>query len=204
MRKRATLVLVGCVGAVVIAATVEAVLFGESPSTRTADPPQTTLDTPGDAAPAAISTEADPIFPGGDPCVPPTLCWSRYVALEAGVRIAGTTGSAWIVKSGGRSFYFWATGRTSTRSLVGEGYGVVRRVAGVEIVTDGIRLAWRLPRATLWVEAGPTQDSVAPKARELATLIEASRVLASAERPPPFRKRSGLFGSFFTRNRPPR
>jgi hypothetical protein len=129
VRKRATLVLVGCIGAVVIAATVEAVL-GESPSTRTADPPQTTLDTPGDAAPAAISTEADPIDPGGDPCHSPTLCWSRYVALEAGVRIAGSTGSAWIVKGGGHSFYFWATGRTSTRSLVEEGYGVVRRVRG--------------------------------------------------------------------------
>jgi hypothetical protein len=79
----------------------------------------------------------------------------------------------------GTQLLLLATGRTSTRSLVEEGYGVVRRVAGVEILTDGIRLAWRLPRATLWVEAGPTQDSVAPKARELATLIEASRVLAS-------------------------
>jgi hypothetical protein len=181
VRKRVTLVLVACIGAVVIAATVDAVLFGDSPSTRTADPPQTTLDTPGgDVAPAAISTKADPIYPGGDPCHSPTLCWSRYVALEAGVRIAGSTGSAWIVKGGGRSFYFWATGRTSARSLVEEGYRVVRRLVGVEILTDGIRFAWTLPRATLWVEAGPTEDSIAPTAGELAGLVAASKAHASS------------------------
>ena len=113
--------------------------------------------------------------------LPDTLlvCWSRYVALQAGVRIAGSTGSAWIVKGGGYSFYFWAMGRTSAHSLVEEGYRVVRRVAGVEILTDGIGLAWRLPRATLWVEAGPTEDLIAPTAPELATLIAASKVLAS-------------------------
>ena len=72
-----------------------------------------------------------------------------------------------------------AENRVSARSLVEEGYRVVRRVAGVEVLTDGVRLAWRLPRATLWVEAGPTQNSTAPTAGELATLIEASRVLAS-------------------------
>lgn len=180
VRKRVTLVLVGCIAAVVISATIDAGFFRESPSPRNADRPQMTLDTPGgDAASAAISTEEDPIYPGGDECHSPTLCWSRFVASEAGVRIAGSTGSAWIAKGGGHSFYFWATGRTNARSLVEEGYRVVRRVAGVEVLTDGVRLAWRLPRATLWVEAGPTQNSTAPTAGELATLIEASRVLAS-------------------------
>jgi hypothetical protein len=179
VRKRVTLVLVGCIAAVVISATVDAVFFRESPSRGNADRPQMTLGTPGgDAASAAISTK-DPIYPGGDECHSATLCWSRFVASEAGVRIAGSTGSAWIAKGGGHSFYFWATDRTSAHSLVEEGYRVVRRVAGVEVLTDGVRLAWRLPRATLWVEAGPTQNSTAPTAGELATLIEASRVLAS-------------------------
>ena len=43
----------------------------------------TTLDTPPeDAAPAAISTEADPIYPGGDECHSPTLCWSAGRAMS--------------------------------------------------------------------------------------------------------------------------
>jgi hypothetical protein len=120
-----------------------------------------------------------PSEPGGNACAIPTLCWSRMVALEAGFKIAGSTGSAWIVKSGKHSFYFWGTGRTSASALRAEGYRVVRRVAGVEILTDGVRLAWRLRRATVWVEAGPTEDAIAPTAGELGGLIAASRTLAS-------------------------
>jgi hypothetical protein len=120
-----------------------------------------------------------PRDPGGDACTTPTLCWSRKVALEAGFMIAGSTGSAWIVEGGKHSFYFWGRGRTSASALRAEGYRVVRRVAGVEILSDGVRLAWRLRQATVWVEAGPTEDAIAPKAGELGGLIAASKRLAS-------------------------
>jgi hypothetical protein len=129
-----------------------------------------------DTAPVT-TVRPDPIEPGGDACTTPTLCWSRKVALEAGFRIAGSSGSAWIVKGRNRSFYFWAT--RSANDLRAEGYRVVRRLAGVEILTDGVRLVWRLRRATIWIEAGPTEDSIAPKPGELAELIAASRTLAS-------------------------
>ena len=173
------MVLVGCIAAVATAATLDALLPQGSSTTWTPDRLQTTSEKGGSGTAPATTVRADPIRPGGEACTEPTDCWSRYVALEAGFRIAGSTGSAWIVKGRKRSFYFWATGPAN--DLVrAEGYRVVRRLAGVEILTDGVRLAWRLRRATLWIEAGPTEDSIAPKPGELAELIAGSRMLASA------------------------
>jgi hypothetical protein len=176
VRKPVTLALVGCVAAVAMAASVDALLPRGSSSPLTADSAQTSEKEGSDTAPVT-TVRPDPIEPGGDACTTPTLCWSRKVALEAGFRIAGSSGSAWIVKGRNRSFYFWAT--RSANDLRAEGYRVVRRLAGVEILTDGVRLVWRLRRATIWIEAGPTEDSIASKPGELAELIAASRTLAS-------------------------
>jgi hypothetical protein len=173
MRKRLAWVLGASIGAVVIAATVDAVLSGTSSPQRRDTPPGTISQANG----VSITIE-DPIAPGGDPCTPPTDCWSRGVALKAGYRIAGNTGSAWIVKGGGRSFYFWATSRASDLHMGGlhrEGYRVVRRIGDVAIFTDGLNLAWRVRRATVWIQAGPTEDSVSPRPRELGPLVKTSK-----------------------------
>lgn len=175
MRKRLTWVLGVSIGAVVIAATVDAVLSGMSSPQRRDTPPGTISQ----ASDVSITIE-DPIAPGGDPCTRPAECWSREVALEAGYRIAGSTGSAWIVKGGGRSFYFWATSRASDSHRGGlhrEGYRVVRRIGDVAIFTDGLNLAWRVRRATVWIQAGPTEDSDSPQPRELGPLVKTSKTL---------------------------
>jgi hypothetical protein len=104
--------------------------------------------------------------------------WSRAVAEAAEYKITEYTGSAWVAEGRGRSFYIWANERIAVRSLSEEGYHVARRINGVPIYGDGVRLAWRAQRATVWIEAGPTEDSVAPKPSELRRLVRASKGIA--------------------------
>lgn len=110
-------------------------------------------------------------------CGEPVECrrkWSRTVAKSAGYKVVRFTGSAWIAQGHNRSFYIWATEPIPKRRLRGEAYRVVRRVNGVPVYADGIRLTWRAPKATVWVESGPLQDSIAPKPTELHRLVSAS------------------------------
>lgn len=100
--------------------------------------------------------------------------WSRKVATSAGYEIVKFTGSAWVARNENRSFYIWATSPVAATRLIAEGSRVVRRVGGVPIYDDGIRLAWRASGATVWIQSGPLKHSVAPKPSEVDALVEAS------------------------------
>jgi hypothetical protein len=58
------------------------------------------------------------------------------------------------------------------------GYRVILRIGRVRIFGDNVRLAWRAQGATVWIEAGPTEDSLAPKPSELRRLVRASKAIA--------------------------
>jgi hypothetical protein len=103
--------------------------------------------------------------------------WARAIALRAGYRVAGWTGSASVAKGRGESFYIWMTGYVSHSELHAEGYRVVDHIEGIPVYSDKNRLAWVTREATVWINAGPTEESVAPKANRLRRLVAASRAL---------------------------
>jgi hypothetical protein len=105
--------------------------------------------------------------------------WSRAVAEAAGYKIVENTGSAWVARGRGRSFYIWAVESIAAARLTNEGFRILRRVNGVPIYTDGLRVAWRTRSATFWIEAGPTEESLAPRPSELGSLVRASKTVAS-------------------------
>jgi hypothetical protein len=137
-----------------------------------------------DSSPSSRTAAA--VGEAAEACSSPDECrenWSRAVAKAAGYQIIGNTGSAWVAQGRGHSFYFWATEVIPASQLRSEGYRILRRVKGVPIyadsvdLTDNINLTWRARRATLWIQAGPTKDSVAPKPNELRRLVAASIAL---------------------------
>ena len=109
--------------------------------------------------------------------------WLRQIVRDAGYRVTGATGSAWLAAGRRTSFYVWATDASaSPREIANQGsYRLVRHVGKAPVYDDGVRKFWPAQRFIVWVEAGPRQDSTAPAARELEPLIRASRRLA----PPP-------------------
>jgi hypothetical protein len=111
--------------------------------------------------PAATErADAAPPSPPGTPtsgdaaCAEPAACrqdWARAVAEAAGYTITVYTESAWVAQGRGQSFYIWVTEPVDPDGLREEGYRVVRRIDGIPILGDGIRLALPLdqtqPRA---------------------------------------------------------
>jgi hypothetical protein len=65
-----------------------------------------------------------------------------------------------------------------TRPFAYEGYRTIRRIGGVRIFGDAVRLAWRAHGATVWIESGPHEDSLAPKRSGLRRLVRASKAIA--------------------------
>jgi hypothetical protein len=183
VRKALTWIAVACVGAIGVAATVDALRSRDSRSSARASAPRTTASEP--ARTDRITTTLSP--PTGTTTRESGACanadefreeWSRAVAEDADFKITGYTGSAWVAKGQGRSFYIWATEAVPTRPFAYEGYRVIRRVGGVRVFSDTVRLAWRADRATVWIESGPTEDSLAPKPSELRRLVQASKAIA--------------------------
>jgi hypothetical protein len=182
MRNPFTWIAVACVGAVAVAATSDALRSRDSrssprasPRTAASEPAPTDRITTTPAPPTGTST--------GErrPCANADACrkrWSRAVAEDADFKIAGYTGSAWVAEGHGRSFYIWATEAIPTRPFAYEGYRIIRRIGGVPIFGDNVRLAWRAQGATVWIEAGPTEQSLAPKPSQLRLLVRASKAIA--------------------------
>lgn len=113
----------------------------------------------------------------GDGCSGRRECWARDVALAAGFEIVGNTRSAWIVRGSKdiwrKRFYFWVTrGRAS--GLRSESFPRVGRLGGIAVFGDGVRFAWKLRRATAWVEAAGTRDL---KLGDLNPLVATSSTL---------------------------
>jgi hypothetical protein len=183
LRTALTWFAIACVGAIAIAATLDALRSRDSRSSPRASAPQTTASEP--AQTDRINTTLSP--PTGTTTGESRACanadecreeWSRAVAEDADFNIADYTGSAWVAKGHGRSFYIWATEAVPTRPFAYEGYRIIRRIGGVRIFGDNVRLAWRAQGATVWIEAGPTEDSLAPKASDLRRLVRASKAIA--------------------------
>jgi hypothetical protein len=99
---------------------------------------------------------------------------ARALAEAAGYQIVEWTGSAWVARGRGQSFYIWMTDYTSHSQLRGEAYRVAARIDGTPVYSDGVRLAWILGDATVWISAGPTEDSVAPTVNQLEDLVAPS------------------------------
>jgi hypothetical protein len=183
MRNPFTWVAVACIGAIALAATFDAVRSRESPSSQRASASRTTTSKPANRDPVSTISwlPTDTTTGEGRTCTNADACrkrWSRAVAEDAGFKIARYTGSAWVAEGRGRSFYIWATEAIPTHPFAYEGYRIIRRIDGVPIFGDNVRLAWRVHRATVWIEAGPTEDSLAPMPSQLRLLVRASKAIA--------------------------
>jgi hypothetical protein len=183
MGKALTWIAVACVGAIGVAAMLDALRSRDSGSSVRASPSRTTRSEPAqtDRITTTLSPPTGTTTGENGACTNADECrekWSRAVAEEADFKIAEYTGSAWVAKGHGRSFYIWATEATPTRRFADEGYRVIRRIGGARIFSDNVRLAWRAQGARVWIEAGPFEDSLAPKPSELGGLVRASRAVA--------------------------
>ncbi len=182
MRNPFTWVAVACIATIAVAATLDAVRSRESPSSPRASASRTTTSKPASTDPVStiLWLPTGTTTGEGRACATPDECrekWSRVVAEAAGYKVVENTGSAWVARGRGRSFYIWAVESIGAARLTNEGYRVLRRVNGVPIYTDGLRFAWRTRSATVWIEAGPTEHSQAPKSNQLRSLVTASRTI---------------------------
>ena len=99
---------------------------------------------------------------------------ARGLAEAAGYHVVEWTGSAWVARGRGQSFYIWMTDYTSHSRLRAEAYRVAGEIDGTPVYTDGVRLAWIARDATVWISAGPNEGSVAPTVDQLRDLVAAS------------------------------
>lgn len=129
------------------------------------------------------SPECPPDWPG-----PWTACpgadWVQQVAERAGYRITGETGSALIARGNGWRFYIWATPAGTpeeVRKAAKDEWPTLGTVEGVEVYGDENVWRWWLSEGlTLWLQAGPTEDSRLPPLEEMDSLVRASKTA-----PPP-------------------
>jgi hypothetical protein len=107
--------------------------------------------------------------------------WLHEAVRAAGYRVAGCTGSAWMVTAGRARFTAWTTagaGGSSDRTYA--------RLGGVAIRTDGTRLAWPAQGLTVWLAPGDTDHAATgalPGRTALAWLAVATRRLPRVYRP---------------------
>jgi hypothetical protein len=180
MRNPFTWVAVACIGAIAVAATLDAVRSRESPLSPRASASRTTHSEPANTDPVSTtpSHPTDTTISEGRECA--AECheeWSRGVAEAAGYKVVENTGSAWVARGRGWSFYIWAVDSIAAARLTNEGFRILRRVRGIPIYTDGLRFAWRTRSTTVWIEAGPAEHSVAPRPSVLGSLVKASKTL---------------------------
>ncbi|MFN2591031.1 MAG: hypothetical protein ABR518_09715 [Actinomycetota bacterium] len=95
--------------------------------------------------------------PWADHC--PTADWARKVVTRAGHELIGDTGSALEARANGIEYHFWAFEpegwqETPLRDAIAdEGYTPLRRIDGVDVYTDGVRLAWEVHGLYCWLSA---------------------------------------------------
>jgi hypothetical protein len=182
MRKALTWIAVACVASIGVAAASDPLRSRDSRSsgrawatgTTRSEPVQTEHVTTALSPPTGTTTGEYGACTTADECREE---WSRAVAKDADFKIAEYTGSAWVAEGHGRSFYIWATEATPTRPFAYQGYRVILRIGGVRIFSDNVRLAWRAQGATVWIQAGPTEDSLAPEPGDLRELVRASKTI---------------------------
>jgi hypothetical protein len=82
---------------------------------------------------------------------------------KAGHELDGDTGAAIVGRAHGVAYYFWAFPREHRRTShfpAGEGYRLTRRVNGIDVHADGVRLTWQVHGLHVWLEAGNVHDQM--------------------------------------------
>lgn len=100
--------------------------------------------------------------------------WVRAFVRAAGFRIVDESGSAWIARGRGSSFYIWGVPIADSGGLWDEGYRRVAGVRGKGLYSDGIRFTWAARGGRVWVEPGPDPSEPDPGRAVLAPLVRAS------------------------------
>jgi hypothetical protein len=107
-----------------------------------------------------------------------TAAWLRALVVNARVQLAGETGSALIVCTGGHDLYAWTTEHDAPiEEIVEPGMtllGVVREVA---VYGTPLRAVWQVHEVEVWVEAGPRNRAL-PPLEELRLLVAATKLIA--------------------------
>lgn len=176
-------------GGVFTAGSTQVAAFRYSPACRSETPPFNVAITAGpysDAQYLATVESCGQTFPKGperrcadtseegpwiDTCA---AKWLRAVVRVSGFRVSAETGSAWIARGGGSSFYIWADEVADSGGLWNEGYRRVARVRGKGLYSDGTRFTWAATGRRVWVEAGPNADDLDPDRSVLGRLVRAS------------------------------
>jgi hypothetical protein len=109
--------------------------------------------------------------------------WLRGVLRVAGYRVAGTTGSALIVRGRRSGFFIWTTEAVRPIREVATASRLVARLSGVPIYGDHDRIVWRAQRLNVWLERGPRGDAELPPRGKLATLVVTTKLLPRTRRP---------------------
>lgn len=109
--------------------------------------------------------------------------WIRGVLRVAGFRVAGTTGSALVVRGRRSSFFIWTTEGVRPIRESAEASGLRVRLSGVPLYGDGRRVVWRAQRLNVWLERGPRGNAALPPPGKLVVLVRTTELLPRTRRP---------------------
>ncbi len=122
----------------------------------------------------AVEAELAACRSGGPWTVCPDAAWLYRAAGDAGFAGNGDTGSALMFAGRGAEFYLWSTEESDHATAGQDGYEEVARVGDTVVLGDGVRLTWQTQGFSVWVEAGPHEDSELPTSDALADLVRAT------------------------------
>jgi len=119
---------------------------------------------------AALAAPAIPCKQPGEWPHTRDAAWLAQVLHRAGYARTDCTGSAFVIRLGGRDLYVWAFTSGSSRFP----HMRALHVGGATVHVEArLRAVWRARRRLVWVEAGPTSHYL-PRLSRLAPLIRAS------------------------------
>jgi hypothetical protein len=107
-----------------------------------------------------------------------TAAWLRALVVNARVQLAGETGSALIVCTGGHDLYAWTTEHDAPiEEIVEPGMTPLGVVGDLRVHGTALRAVWQVHDVEIWVEAGPRSPAL-PPLEELRPLVAATKLIA--------------------------
>jgi hypothetical protein len=104
----------------------------------------------------------------------------RRFVESAGYEIAGDTGSAWIARGGGASFYIWATDVAPETILSAGTWRLAFRDSQTSIyAAEDQEIWWSTGQRVIIMRPGPRGDAVLPTMSAIVPLAQESKRLAS-------------------------
>jgi hypothetical protein len=97
---------------------------------------------------------------------------------KAGHELDGDTGAAIVARADGVGYYFWAFPRKrgpAPHFRADEGYRRARRVDGIDVHGDGVRLTWEVHGLYVWLDAGNISE------QRIEEIVRASAVVRPHE-----------------------